>query len=57
MEKGLVDQLDITIVHEEFEADVFFPEIDTAVWKEVSREEHHDEKSGLDYAFVSFVRK
>ena len=35
----LVDRLDITQVHHEFEADVFFPEIKSEVWKEVSRED------------------
>ena len=39
MDNNLVDKLDITIVHEEFEADVFFPEIDRNLWKEVSRED------------------
>lgn len=57
MEKGLVDQLDITIVHEEFEADVYFPEIDATVWKEVSREDFKsDEKNKYDYSFVSYKK-
>ena len=29
----LVGQLDITLVHQEFESDVFFPEIDATIWK------------------------
>jgi dihydrofolate reductase len=37
IEKKLVDQLDITKVHQNFDADVFFPTIDLASWKEVSR--------------------
>ena len=57
MENNLVDKLDITLVHQEFEADVFFPEIDPSVWKEVSREDFKaDEKNKYDYSFVSFVR-
>ncbi|CAL2104677.1 Dihydrofolate reductase [Tenacibaculum sp. 190130A14a] len=57
MDKGLVDQLDITIVHETFEADVFFPAIDATVWKEVSREDFKaDEKNKYDYSFVSYQR-
>jgi dihydrofolate reductase len=44
--KNLADQLDITLVHSEFEADVFFPEIDTNIWKEVVREDFKaDEKN------------
>ncbi len=57
IEKGLVDQLDITIVHHDFEADVFFPEIDLNIWKEVSREDcKADEKNKYDYSFVSYKR-
>lgn len=53
-----VTQLDITEVHEEFEADVFFPEIDAEVWEEVSREDYSaDEKNKYNYSFVSYLRK
>lgn len=55
---GLVDRLDITHVHQEFEADVFFPEIDSSIWKEVSRENFKaDEKNKYDYSFVSYVKR
>ncbi|WP_299835415.1 dihydrofolate reductase [uncultured Tenacibaculum sp.] len=55
---NLADRLDITLVHENFEADVFFPEIDTEVWKEVSREDFKaDEKNKHDYSFVSYERR
>ena len=53
-----VDQLDITLVHQSFDADVFFPKIDTAVWQQVSKEDFKaDEKNKYDYSFVSFTRK
>jgi dihydrofolate reductase len=55
--QGLVDRLDITIVHHDFEADVFFPEIDMNIWKETSREDlKADEKNKYDYSFVSYKR-
>lgn len=58
LQKKLADRLDITIVHETFEADVYFPEIDTSIWKEVSREDFKaDEKNKYDYSFVSYERK
>ncbi|WP_272151339.1 dihydrofolate reductase [Tenacibaculum aiptasiae] len=58
IEKGLVDKLDITLVHHEFEADVFFPTIDPTIWEEVSRENFKaDDKNKYDYSFVSYVRK
>lgn len=58
IEKDLVEQLDITQVHKEFEADVFFPEIDLNIWKETNREDFKaDEKNKFDYSFVSFQKK
>ena len=55
MESNLVDQLDITQVHHSFEADVYFPEIDTEKWQETSREDFSsDEKNAFNYSFVSY---
>lgn len=52
------DKLDITFIHHDFEADVFFPEINKTVWEETSREFFKaDEKNKYDYSFVSFKRK
>ena len=53
--KDLAQQLDITMVHKDFEADVYFPEIDFKIWKEVARENFKaDEKNKLDYSFISY---
>ncbi len=52
------DQLDITEVHAEFEADVFFPKIDRNTWRETKRETFlSDEKNKYDYSFVRYVRE
>ena len=57
IDRDLVDQLDITLVHEEFDADVFFPEIDPMIWKEVSRENFMaDEKNKYDFSFISYQK-
>ena len=57
MENNLVDKLDITIVHQSFDADVFFPEINPKIWKEVSREDFKaNEKNKYDYSFVSYMK-
>jgi len=57
LENNLVDKLDITIVHKEFEADVFFPKIDAKIWKETSREDFKaDDKNKYDYSFVSYEK-
>lgn len=54
----LADRLLITHVEDTPEqADAFFPIIDTALWKEVNREEHGtDEKHNYPYAFVDYER-
>ena len=58
MQKGLADKLDITLVDEEFEADVFFPEIDLNIWEETTREDFKaDEKNKFDFSFLSFKKK
>lgn len=57
IENDLADVLDITLVHEEFDADVFFPEIDLNIWKEVAREDFEaDEKNKLAYSFVRYEK-
>jgi dihydrofolate reductase len=57
MAKDLADQLDITLVHSEFDADVYFPEIDAKVWKEAVREDFKaDEKNVYDYSFISYQK-
>lgn len=58
IENNIADILDITLVHDEFEADVFFPEIDLKIWEEVSREDFKaDEKNKFDYSFLRFQKK
>jgi Dihydrofolate reductase len=53
----VVDSLYITWVHEKFEADTFFPEIDPAKWKEIERVKcEKDEKNCYDYSFVKYER-
>ena len=55
LEKGLADQLDITQVHQNFEADVFFPEIDPKTWQEFSREDFEaDDKNKFDFSFLQY---
>jgi len=58
MENNLVDQLDITLVHHTFDADVFFPKIDLNIWEQTAREDFiADEKNKYDYSFVSYKKK
>ena len=54
----IADKLIITEVHEDFEGDTVFPEIDPDIWIEISREEHKaDERNIHDFAFVEYIRK
>ena len=54
----LADKLEITRVHSEFEADTFFPKIDTSVWKEVDNVFHKkDSEHEHNFSFITYVRK
>jgi dihydrofolate reductase len=58
LENDLVDFLKITLVHYEFDADAFFPNIDTTIWEEISREDFKaDEKNKYDYSFLNYQKK
>ncbi|HDR88243.1 MAG TPA: dihydrofolate reductase [Bacteroidetes bacterium] len=50
----MAGKLYITLVHRDYEADTFFPEIDPAMWKEVSRE-HHEAEGNLDTGFSYII--
>lgn len=54
---NLVDKIELTRVHENFEADAFFPKIDTTVWKETSnifnkKDAEHDH----EFSFITYTR-
>lgn len=51
------DKLILTIVHKDFVADTFFPEIDFSQWKEIEREDVVDTCNlGFDYSFITYIR-
>lgn len=53
-----IDTIYATEVEASFpDADTFFPEIDTAVWREVDRQHHSkDEKNHYDFDVVTYTR-
>lgn len=53
----IAGKLYLTVVHRDFDADVWFPEIDYSEWSEVSREDLFDEKNGFNYSYLDLVRK
>ncbi len=53
----IATKLVVTEIDADFECDAYFPPIDRTVWTEVSREPHHSDSAGLDYAFVIYQRR
>lgn len=54
----LAHKVELTRVHQEFDADAFFPELDNETWKEVWKEDHlPDEKNKFAYTFSTLERR
>lgn len=55
---NLADKIELTRVHENFEADTFFPKVDTSIWKETANTFHKkDEKHDYEFSFLTYERK
>ncbi len=53
----LAQRLYLTYIHQSFEGDTYFPEVNLAEWKEVKRTDcKADEKNKYDYSFVILER-
>lgn len=51
-------KLYLTLIHEEFEGDVYFPEIKQEEWQVVSREKGiRNEENPFDYEYITFSRR
>jgi len=51
------DKIELTLVHDTFEADAFFPEINPAEWNLVATEFHpKDEKHLFDFSYQTYLR-
>jgi dihydrofolate reductase len=54
----LAQRLYLTYIHQSFEGDTYFPEVNLAEWKETKRIDNKaDEKNKYDYSFVVLERK
>ena len=52
------NKLYMTHIDQEFDGDVYFPEIDKNIWKAVEEEQGlKDEANPFDYKYVTYVRK
>ena len=55
---AIADKIELTRVHSTFEADTFFPEIDTTIWELVQEEFHpKDEKHLFNFSFQTYLKK
>ncbi|SFD10739.1 dihydrofolate reductase [Algibacter pectinivorans] len=55
---AIADKIELTRVHENFDADTYFPEIDTNVWKETANTFHtKDETHAHEFSFITYTRK
>tara|TARA_B110000003_G_scaffold274156_1_gene313426 strand:+ start:82 stop:588 length:507 start_codon:yes stop_codon:yes gene_type:complete len=51
------DKIELTRVHEKFEADTFFPKIDTDKWKLINSEKHEkDERHDFSYTYKTYIK-
>jgi len=53
----VVGKLYLTLVHRDFDADTYFPEINYSEWKELYREDLFDEKNNFNYSYLNLERK
>jgi dihydrofolate reductase len=54
----LTNRIYLTIVHQSFDADAYFPEINKEEWIETEREDHKtDEKHAIPYSFITLARR
>lgn len=55
---GKADIIYLTRIHDEFEGDTWFPQIEESEWEEVAREEHQaDAENPYDFTFLTYKKK
>ena len=50
-------KLYLTLVHQDFDADIYFPAIDYSEWEVMAREDLFDQKNGFNYSNLDLKRK
>ena len=54
---AIADKIELTRVHENFDADTYFPYIDTVIWKEMAHTLHDkDLNNDYKYSFITYKR-
>jgi len=55
---SLADKIELTRVHHRFDADTYFPELDTKVWKETANTFHKkDDRHDYEFSFITYEKK
>jgi dihydrofolate reductase len=55
---NVADSIYLTLIHEVFSGDTWFPEIKPELWKQASREDFEaDENNPYPYSFIKYVRR
>lgn len=55
---AVTNRIYLTIIHQDFDGDTYFPEIEENKWKETEREDYQpDEKNKLAYSFITLERR
>lgn len=51
------DAIELTVVHETFEGDTFFPDFNTDNWKKLNQEDHpKDDKHAYSFSFLTYQK-
>lgn len=54
----IANKIELTRVHSSFEADAFFPEVDSTQWDLVEEEKHHSSfDQPYDYSYLTYKKK
>jgi dihydrofolate reductase len=55
---AITNKIYLTIVHQKFEGDTYFPDIEKNIWVETEREDFEpDERNKLSYSFITLERR
>lgn len=54
----IADAIELTEIYNQLDGDALFPEINTEIWEEVSRQDYKkDEKNQFDYSFIRYEKR
>ena len=55
---NIVDKIELTRVHEEFEGDAYFPEIPLDIFELINEENHNsDLENEFDYSYLTYIKR